>query len=85
MERCSQQPIFQLENQKSPGIDGIPSEFYEEFVKYIEQDLLQLYNNILGNEKETTKNMKQAIITLKPQKRGFTEITILETNFTLMY
>ena len=29
---------------------------------YIENDLLQLYQNILQNEKETAKTMKQAII-----------------------
>ena len=60
--------IFQMENNKSPGIDGIPFEFYKEFLTHIENDLLQLYQNILRNEKETTKTMKQAIITLIPKK-----------------
>ena len=60
--------IFQMENNESPGIDGIPIEFYKEFLAHIENDLLQLYQNILQNEKETAKTMKQAIITLKPKK-----------------
>ena len=60
--------IFQMENQKSPGIDGIPIEFYKDFHTYKEQDLLQLYNNILQNEKETTTTMKQVIIRLIPGK-----------------
>ena len=46
-----------MENNKSPGIDGIPIEFYKEFLTHIENDLLQLYQNILQNEKETTKTM----------------------------
>ena len=33
-----------MENDKSPGIDGIPIEFYEIFYEFLEQDLLQLYN-----------------------------------------
>lgn len=57
-----------MENQKSPGIDGIPIEFYKDFHTYKEQDLLQLYNNILQNEKETTTTMKQVIIRLIPEK-----------------
>ena len=57
-----------MENNKSPEIDGIPIEFYKEFLAHIENDLLQLYQNILQNEKETTKTMKQAIITLIPKK-----------------
>ena len=32
--------IFQMENNKSPRIDGIPIEFYKEFLTRIENDLL---------------------------------------------
>ena len=53
--------IFQLENGKSPGIDGIPIEFYKSYYEYIKNDLLQLYNSIL------TTSMNQAIITLLPK------------------
>ena len=74
-----------MENNKSPGIDGIPIKFYKEFLAHIENDLLQLYQNILQNEKETTKTMKQAIITLIPKKGRFTKPTILETNISPMH
>ena len=60
--------IFQMENNKSPGIDGVTIEFYKEFLAHIENDLFQLYQNILQNKKEATKIMKQAIITLLPKK-----------------
>ena len=45
--------IFQMENQKSPGIDGIPIEFYKENYDLLEDDLYQLYTNIFFQEKES--------------------------------
>ena len=57
-----------MENNKSPGIDGIPIEFYKQFYEYIKHDLLQLYENILFIEKQTPKTMNKAIITLIPKK-----------------
>ena len=63
-----QQEIQQMENDKSPGIDGIRIEFYKEFYQILENDLLQLYNNILFIEQKTTKTMNQAIITLIRKK-----------------
>lgn len=59
--------IHQMENEKSPGNDGMPIEFYKTFYDILENDLLQLYN-ILFIEKNTTKTMQQAIITLIPKK-----------------
>ena len=47
--------IDQMENDKSPGIDGIPIEFYKTFYDKIEKDLLQIYNNILFTEKTLQK------------------------------
>ena len=57
-----------MENIKSPGIDGIPIEFYKTFFKILESDLLEIYNNILFKEREITNTMHQAIITLIPKK-----------------
>ena len=59
--------IFQLENGKSPGIDGIPIEFYKSYYEYIKNDLLQLYNSILFGNDNLTTSMNQAIITLLPK------------------
>ena len=64
-----QQAINQIKIEKSPGIDGIPIEFYNlTFYKLLENDLIQLYNNILLTEKDITNTMRQAIITLIPKK-----------------
>ena len=57
------QAIFQMENQKSPGIDGIPIEYYKEFYEYLKDDLLQLFYNILSTEQQSLKTMNQTIIT----------------------
>ena len=53
-----------MENDKSPGIDGIPIEFYEKFYQILEIYLLPLYNNLVFVEQKTTKTMNQAITTL---------------------
>ena len=34
--------LFQMENGKSPGIDGLPIEFYKTFHELFKTDLLQL-------------------------------------------
>ena len=46
-----------MENRKSPGIDGIPIEFYKTFYEFLKNNLIQLYNNILFLEKDITNTM----------------------------
>ena len=65
-----------MENDKSPGIDGIPIELSKTFYHTIENDLLKIYNNTLFYEQNITKTMHQALITLIP-KRGFKPAEIL--------
>ena len=36
-----------MENGKSPGVDGIPIEFYEEFLEIIIRDLQKTFNETL--------------------------------------
>ena len=57
-----------MENDKSPGIDSIPTEFYKTFYETLENDLIQLYNNILSTKKSITNTMQQVIIMLIPKK-----------------
>ena len=57
-----------MENDKSPGIDGIPIEFYKTFYETLENDLIQLYNIILSTKKSITNTMQQVIIMLIPKK-----------------
>ena len=64
------QAIYQMENDKSPGIDGIPIEFYKTFYETLENDLIQLYNNILSTKKSITNTMNRLLLCLS-QKRRF--------------
>lgn len=58
---------FQMENQKFPGIDGRPIEFYKELHNVLENNLHQLYNDILFHQKQPPKTMNQALIILIPK------------------
>ena len=75
--------IFQLENGKSPGIDGIPIEFYRTYYEYIKNDLLQLYNSIFFGNDNLTTSMNEAIITLLP-KNYKRKLKKLEANLSTM-
>lgn len=56
-----------MENEESPGIDGLPIEFYKLQYQIIKTDPLQLYNSILFSNENLTPSMNQAIITLIPK------------------
>ena len=60
--------IYSMENAKSPGVDGMPIEFYKEFLETIKYDLQKTYNETLFDNRKTPKT-NQAIITLIPKKR----------------
>ena len=60
--------IENMENNKSPGIDGIPAEFYKEFFLLLKKDLQEIFNKVLFTLKTTPKTWNQAIITLIPKQ-----------------
>ena len=82
--------IFQLENVKSPGIDGIPIEFCKSYYEYIKNDLLQLYNSILFRNDNLTTSMNQAIITLlhkndkKENLKNWRPISLLCSDYKIL-
>ena len=57
-----------MENGKSPGIDGIPIEFYKEFFDLLKKDLQDICNYVLFEQKITPKTWNQAIISLIPKQ-----------------
>ena len=63
-----QQALLTMENGKSPGIDGMPIEFYKEFFELLKKDLQGIFNNVLFEQKITPKTWNQAIISLIPKQ-----------------
>ena len=57
-----------METDKFLGIDGIPIEFYKEFIETVKKDLQKTFHEILFTNKITPKTWIQAIITLIPKK-----------------
>ena len=57
-----------MENDKSPGIDGIPVEFYKELFDILKKDLQNIFNKVLFNLETTPKTWNQAITTLIPKQ-----------------
>ena len=50
-----QQALQTMENGKSPGIDGIPVEFYKEFFDLLKKDLQDMFDNVLFQQKTAPK------------------------------
>lgn len=63
-----------MENEKSPGLDGLPVEFYKTFWDLISDDLLALYLYITNTKQELSETQKLAVISLIPKKGDQTDI-----------
>ena len=57
-----------MEENKSPGKDRIPMEFYITFCHLIKNDFTELVNHIFFVKEELTDSMKTAIISMIPKK-----------------
>ena len=78
-----------MENDKSPGIGGIPVEFYKEFYPIIKNDLKYIFKKVLFNLQTTPKTWNQAIITLIPKKtedelKYWRPISLLCTDYKIL-
>ena len=56
-----------MENSKSHGVDGIPTEFYKTHFELIKLDHLDLFNSILFQNEKILTTVTRAIITLIPK------------------
>ena len=57
-----------MEENKSRGKDGIPTEFYFSFWHLIKKDFTDLINHIFFIKKELTESMKMAILSITSKK-----------------
>ncbi len=62
-----------MEGGKSPGIDGLPVEFFKEFWSELGEDLLSVLNESL-TEGFLPLSCRRAVITLLPKKGNLQEI-----------
>ena len=62
------QALKSMEENKSPGKDGIPMEFYITFWQILKKDFTELINYIFFVKKELPDSMKTAIISMIPKK-----------------
>ena len=58
-----------MENDKFLGIDGIPIEFYKEFIETVKKDLQKTFHEILFTNKITPKTWIQANSNIDTKKR----------------
>ena len=65
--------IFQMENNKAPGPDGFPTEFYQYFWEVIKPDLLLLFHEFHCG-RLPLHSLNFGIITLLSKKADATKI-----------
>ena len=58
----------EIQKEKSPGIDGLPIEFYITFWDIISQDFIELINYIFEKKHILSHSQRSAVITLIPKK-----------------
>ena len=81
--------INQLNNNSSPGSDGLTAEFYKTFQKLIIPELTKVFNNILLN-KELPNSMKEATIKLLYKKndhknlKNWQPISLLNNDYKIL-
>lgn len=73
-----------LANEKAPGIDGLPVEFYKSFWSVLGEDVLEVFQDSL-NQEQLPLSCRRAVITLLPQKRRPAALKELETGFIALW
>ena len=82
--------VLDLKNNKCPGPDGIPIDFYKVFWKYLRNNLIQVieYNY---NTKSMHKSASQGVLNLIPKKnkdsrilKNLRPITLLNTDYKII-
>jgi len=61
--------ITSLKKNKSPGVDGIPNEFYQVFNDVLADDLAEVFNNMIGSGRMTA-SQRTSLVSLIPKDGG---------------
>lgn len=65
--------VFGMQNGRTPGLDGLPVEFFKAFWSVIGQDLLDMLNASIA-EGKLPLSYRRAVLTLVPKKGDLTDI-----------
>ena len=75
-----------MENGKSPGIDGIPIEFYKEFFDLLKKRFTRYFQLPIIQTKNNSKNLEPGNNFLNTKTNGKTKLPkILETHIFIMH
>ena len=66
--------IDEIQKDKSPGIDGLPIEFYVSFWEIVKHDFMEVVNQTFQNNKKLSPTQRSAVITLIPKKDNLHKI-----------
>ena len=81
--------LLKKKNNKAPGDDGLPYEFYKTFWQHLGPTMARVYNENL-NKKKITQSQGHALVRLIPKKRGekaitdYRPIALLNTDYKLI-
>ena len=82
--------ILTFSNDKSPGSDGLPIEFYKAFWPEIKELLCSVYNSSFS-EKSLPNSMRRSVITLLPKKgkdllslKNWRPISLLNSDYKIL-
>ena len=83
------QAVSQMQNDKSPGTDGLTYEFYKSFWRLIEKDLVEVFNHSFEN-KELPESQKYGLLTLLFKKgerallSNWRPLSLLNTDYKIL-
>ena len=82
--------LLKMPNGKTPGIDGLPAEFYKVFWDHISDLILKVFQEILGSN-HLPLDMRRGYVSLIPKKdkdsryvRNWRPISLLNTDYKIL-
>ena len=81
--------IWRMKNEKSPGEDGLPREFYHKYFHLLKEEMSELFNNI-KLDKQQPESQKNALIKLLYKKgdhrnlKNWRPVSLLNVDYKIL-